>query len=253
MRNVQGINHFITITTISSFLGESLGIDPRQPIKLVDWLTFPQQRLLEITSGKIYRDDLKIKELIERFRYYPRDLWLYMMASQWQKIAEEEAFVARTAAVGDELGSMILAARIVKELMDLSFLMEKKYAPYSKWFGTLFSKLEIAGKLEPVLLRVLQSNSIHLREKWLSEAYRTVAQKHNSLKITGKVSTRASRYYNRPYLVLHADRFAREIRKKISDETIRNLPLIGSIDQVSDNPVLLMNQKTLAKMRVLYV
>ena len=37
---------------------------------------------------------------------------------------------------GDELGSQVVAARLVREIMKLAFLMEKKYAPYSKWLGT---------------------------------------------------------------------------------------------------------------------
>jgi len=37
---------------------------------------------------------------------------------------------------------------MVKELMELSFLLEKKYSPYSKWFGTAFSHLMIAKKIE---------------------------------------------------------------------------------------------------------
>ena len=48
----------------------------------------------------------------------------------------------------------IVAARIVREIIKLSFLIERKYAPYSKWLGSAFVRLRIAGQLSPILNRV---------------------------------------------------------------------------------------------------
>jgi Domain of unknown function (DUF4037) len=62
-------------------------------------------------------------------RWYPHDLWLYLLAAQWRCIEQGEAFVGRTGAiVGDDLGSRVVAARLVRELMRLCFLMEQQYA-----------------------------------------------------------------------------------------------------------------------------
>ena len=72
------------------------------------------------------------------FSYYPQDVWLYILAAQWIKIAEEEAFLGRSGEVGDELGSMVIAVRQVRNLMYLCIL-EREYAPYNKWLGTAFS------------------------------------------------------------------------------------------------------------------
>ena len=251
-RKSGDVNHYIIMTTIRSFFEEILGVDLSEKIENLTWLALPQQRLLEITSGKIFRDDIRLKAAVDRFRYYPRDIWLYLMAAQWSKISQEEAFVGRASSVGDEAGSRIIASRIAKELMELCFLMEKKYTPYSKWLGRAFSRLEISTELRPVIEKVLESGSIDIREKWLSEAYRVVAQRHNSLKITREIPTKVSRYYNRPYPVIHADRFAGEIRKKIRDERIRRLLLIGSVDQITENPLLLNDRDKLKQIRILY-
>jgi hypothetical protein len=251
-RKATGINHYIVILTIGSFFNDTLGFEPPKTIKSWMWLAFPQQKPLEITGGKIFRDDLNLKKVIARFSYYPRDVWLYLMAAQWSKISEEEAFVARASSVGDEIGSRIIASRITKELMELCFLMERKYIPYSKWFGMAFSTLEISSELRPVLENILEANSIRSREKWLSEAYHLVTEKHNSLHITGKLSTETSKFYGRPYLVIHADRFAKEIRGKISDAKIRRLPLIGSINQITDNSILLNDKIRLQKIYPLF-
>jgi Domain of unknown function (DUF4037) len=49
---------------------------------------------------------------------------------------------------------MSMWARLVEALMKLRFLMEKKYAPYSKWFGTAFNELRWSQKLAPIFAKV---------------------------------------------------------------------------------------------------
>lgn len=80
-----------------------------------------------------------------------------MLAAQWIKIFKEQAFVGRCGDAGADFGSMIIAARQVKNLMRLCFLMERKYAPYSKWFGTAFAGLDCAKELNPIFKEVLQA------------------------------------------------------------------------------------------------
>ncbi len=237
------IDHYVMFYTIRSFFKEYLGIHPYQKIRDSTWLTLPQQKLLSIVKGKIFHDGLGIKAIIKNFEYYPRDVWLFMLASQWSKISQKEAFVGRTAVVGDELGSRIIASEIVRDLMGLCFLMEKTYAPYSKWFGKAFSELKIAKEISPVLGKVLDSTSINEREYYIARAYSIVSTKHNSLKITKTMKTQVSKFYNRPYLVIHGDIFAKEIMEKIRDPSIRNLPMIGSIDQLMDSSDFLESPK----------
>jgi hypothetical protein len=62
-----------------------LGFDNRDEIKPADWLTFPEQKLRAVISGDIFRADLGLQASRERFRYYPHDVWLYLMSAQWQR------------------------------------------------------------------------------------------------------------------------------------------------------------------------
>ena len=127
------VNHMVQTFTLRSFFEARLGFDPSKKITVIDWLTVPQQRLLEVVSGEVYYDGLrKLEGIREKLKFYPHDVWLYLLAAQWSKISQEEAFVGRTGEIGDELGSRIVAARIVREIMKLAFLMEKQYAPYTK-------------------------------------------------------------------------------------------------------------------------
>ena len=234
------VNHRVDIWTIISFFKRYLDFDPFKEIKISDWLTFPEQKLLAITKGKIFHDDLGLNEIRREFKYYPRDVWLYLLSSQWMRIAQEEAFVGRCGDLGDELGSRIIASRLVRRLMKLCFLIEKEYAPYSKWFGTAFARLRSSERLMPIFDKVLAAESWKEREKHLSHAYEEVARLHNELKITKPMKTEVSKYYNRPYLVIHAEDFANEVKNTIRSKTVRNIKLnIGSIDQITDSTDLL--------------
>ena len=110
------VNHMINIYTVRSFFKARLGIDPYQQITVADWLILPQQRLLELTSGEVYHDGLgELERIRTKLTYYPKDVWLYMLSAQWTRISQEEAFVGRAGHVGDELGSQVIAARLVRD------------------------------------------------------------------------------------------------------------------------------------------
>ena len=249
------VDHMINVYTVRSFFKARLGFDLKRKITIADWLTFPQQRLLELTSGEVYYDGLgQLSKARERLRYYPKDVWLYMMAAQWTRISQEEAFVGRAGDVGDELGSQIIAARLVRDIIKLSFLLEQKYAPYSKWLGTAFSKLKIAKDLAPILRRVLLAKTWKTREKWLSEAYSVVARRHNALKITEPLSTEVADYYSRPYSVIFAERFAHAIKQAIRDPRVKRIEIdIGSIDQFTDSTDVIEDLALIKKLRTAYL
>ena len=223
--NKGPVNHRVEIFTIRSFFKEYLHFDSHREVKTSDWLRFPELKLLTITKGKIFHDDLNLNKIRKRFNYYPRDIWLHLLSLQWYRISQEEPFMGRCGDVGDELGSKIIASRLVKHLMKLCFLMEKKYAPYSKWFGTAFAELQSTKKLIPICNTVLTTQSWREREEHLSQAYSEVARLHNKLQITKTIKTEVSKFHNRPYLIIHAKTFSDEIRQIIVDKEIRDIPL----------------------------
>ncbi len=229
--------HAVTVRTVGAYFESILGIDPRGPLRPADWLTFTEQHLRSLTAGAVFHDGVgAITRLREKLRYYPRDIWLYMLAAQWRRIAQEEAFMGRCAQVGDELGSVLVTGRLVRDLMRLCFLMERVYAPYIKWLGTGFRELECGPRLGPILLRALASADWGVRERELSVAYETVADMHNGLAITDPLPTGVTGYHGRPYLVISADRFADAIRARITDPDVLALPThLGAVDQFADS------------------
>ncbi len=248
------INHMIELTTVSDFGRRELGIDPFIEFVPQDWLTFEEQRLLSLTRGRVFHDGLgQLGVLRQKLAYYPQDVWLYLLAAEWQKISQEEAFVGRTGEVGDELGSRLVAARLVQSLMRLGFMMERQYIPYSKWFGTGFSRLACAPRLLPVLHGVLAAETWPEREAPLCQAYEITAEMHNALGITPPVATQPTFYFGRPFRVIHGDKVAEEIQKAVRDERVRSLPpYIGSVNQLLVSVDVLTASDLRQKLRVLY-
>jgi hypothetical protein len=230
------VNHRIAVTSIAAWFGYELGFDPLVGITTLDWLAAPTQRLAENTGGAVFSDGLgELAEARRRIQWYPDDLWRYALACQWQRISQEEAFVGRAGEVGDELGSAVVAARLVREIIRLGFLLERRWAPYSKWLGSSFGTLKLSAVLKEHLHSVLGAASWQDRQAGLGAAYQILGQAQNQLALTEPVDPTVRPYHDRPYLVLHAERFADPLRVSLADPAIRNLPLLGTIDQVVDS------------------
>jgi len=227
----------VTVHTAGRYFESVLGADPSGELGPAAWLTFTDQHLRSLTTGAMFQDAVgQLTRLREKLRYYPHDVWLYMLAAQWRRIAQEEAFMGRCAQVGDELGSMLVTGRLVRDLMRLCFLMERVYAPYMKWLGTAFRELDCGTRVAPTLLRALTATDWTARERELSSAYEIVAAMHNSLGLTDPLPTGVTPYHSRPHLVISADRFADAIRARITDAEVLALPKhLGSIDQFTDS------------------
>lgn len=249
------VNHRITTHTVRGFFQHYMRYDPDRPLQAEDWLTFPEQFLRGIASGRVFHDGLgRLDAIRATLSDYPHFIWLYVLAAHWRRISQEEAFVGRCAQVGDELGSRLIAARLVRDLIRLCFTMERQYAPYIKWLGTAFAQLDCAERLGPILTRALDAGSWPERETHLTAAYEVVAAMHNGLGITAPLSTEVSPFHDRPFLVLHAERFDAAIRGAIADERVRALPPgIGAIDQVVDSTDVLTRPGCLDALRPLYL
>jgi len=252
---VEGpVNHRIEIHTIDSFLAGYLGLRNHREMTASVWLTRSEQRLATIRRGKVFHDQIGLNEVRAKLHYYPRDVWLFMLASAWQQLGQEEPFVGRAGDSGDELGSRVVAARLVNAAMRLGFLMEQEYAPYSKWFGTAFARLRCAPELAPVLRAALAAVDWREREAQLSQAYGILARMHNQLGITRNMPTEVSQFHDRPFMVINGEDFATEIVRQITDPEVAKIAcLIGSVNQFSANVDLLENNELLSRLEALYM
>jgi len=251
------VNHRVDVLTVRGFLQPYLNFDgDLNTLTAADWLTFSGQQLRTLTHGAVYYDGLgELTAMRQCLAYYPHDVWLYLLAAGWRRIDQEEPFVGRTGEVGDELGSCLIAGRLVRDLMRLCFLMERQYAPYPKWFGTAFARLTCAATLMPIFDRIFRAESWQDRGLQLAEAYHIVAEMHNALGITAPLPTTASRFFGRPFLVIHGGVFVDAIRAKISDPEVKriaDMTLIGATDQFADSTDLLSYPRLRKRLKHLY-
>ncbi|MEZ4865721.1 MAG: DUF4037 domain-containing protein [Caldilineaceae bacterium] len=248
------VQHRLEITTLPTYVGRYLGLDPTAELDALDWLTLSEQRLLEITAGEVYHDGLaELMPLRAKFAYYPHDVWLYRMAAQWVRISQEQAFMGRCGDVGDELGSRLVAARLVRDLMRLAFLLERCYAPYSKWLGTAFVRLPCGPTLAPLLNQVLDSHPWQARQEPLCAAYLILAEMHNALGIAERVEPQITDYFNRPYKVFFADALIAATQRQITDPQLRALPPnVGGVDQWVDSTDVTTEPYLMRKLRNFY-
>lgn len=131
--------------------------------------------------------------------------------------------------------------------------MERKYVPYSKWFGTAFDHLACAQELSPIFMQVLQAQEWKARQQFLARAYEIVARMHNALGITIGLKETAAQYHGRPYLVINGDRYGEELRKVVTSEEIRNIKHnLGSVNQFVDSNDQLSNLNLCKKLKGLY-
>jgi hypothetical protein len=230
-------HHAVQILTVRGYFHQQLGVNPLAKWTPAQWRAWPQQILRSLTSGQVFHDGLgDLTAVRQKLHYYPHDLWLYLMAAQWRRIDQEEPFMGRCGQVGDDLGSRLVAARLVRDIMHLCFLQERRYAPYIKWFGTAFQQLAGAAELVPLLTAVLQAATWPEREQGLTAVYQSIARRHNALAITAPVAPELSSFHQRPFQVLHSGRFVEALRQAITDTAVLALPEhLGGIDQFVDS------------------
>ncbi len=232
-RDDEPVRHQVAFTTVGGFFRGLLRFDPREPMTPRHWLQAPTQRLRSLTAGAVFEDGPgDLTRARQRLSWYPDDVWLYALGCQWRRLDQEEPFVGRCGQVGDELGSAIVAARLVRELMRLCFLIEREYAPYSKWLGTAFARLSSGPELVPIMRAVLAAADWRGRERQLTTVFEAVAARFNALGMTEPMEPTVRPFYARPYVVLGSCRF---VDACMAATPLRGLGFAGSVDQFVDS------------------
>ena len=233
------LRHKVAPTTLRTFILETLDWDPATSLAPADWLSISSQALGTITAGAVYFDNVgELTTLRAQLAWYPREVWLYLLACGWQRIGQEQHLMPRAGYAGDETGSALIGARLVRDIMSLGFLMERHYAPYPKWFGSAFQRLSCAPQMSPHLVQALRAGTWQERETALCQACTLLAEMHNALSLTGPLPVEPESFHGRPFRVIHAERFAQALVGQIGDPEVGRIAakgLIGSIDQFSDN------------------
>lgn len=234
------LTHGIELHDLTAWTRRRLGIGPEDPMPPTRWLAVPEQVLLSLTAGAVFRDDDSgVTALRHRLAWFPTDVWLYKLGCQWVRIGEEAAFLGRCGDTGDDLGSRLVAGRLVHDAMRIGFLMTRRYAPYAKWFGRAFRDLDLANGVAGPLAAALAAEDWRDRERFLNTALLRLAEQHLEMGLPGAIAPRLAPYHQRPYEVINAGEIAEAIFREIQDPAVQTLARTGAADQFSDSTAVL--------------
>ncbi|MFC4110089.1 DUF4037 domain-containing protein [Micromonospora zhanjiangensis] len=234
--SAHGDRHGVGVVELGEWLRAALGFDPRRGVRTADWLAIPTQRLAEVTGGAVFHDDLdELAGIRAALAWYPDDVWRHVLAAQWTRIGQEEHFVGRCAEVGDELGSRLVAGRIARDLARLHLLLGRRYPPYGKWLGSELARLPGSEPVTGALTALVTADSWPDRQVALCRALEAAAVRTNETGLAEPVEPTVRPFHHRPFLVLHADRFAAALRAAITDPALRQRPPVGAVDQFVDS------------------
>lgn len=244
--------HRVRITTVPAFLRDTIGESSAAELDAAGWMAIPGQVLLEVTGGAVFHDgpgDLMAER--EALAWYPDDIWRYRLAAAWKRVGQVEPFVGRAGEVGDDLGSHIVAMSLVRDIMHLALLQERRYAPYSKWLGTAFSRLEIAGQITPLLDSARFARTWAERERGIIASLEILGARQNNLQLSAWVDPTPRPFFDRPFTVIDAERFANALTDAITDPSVNALPpLVGGVDQFVDSTDALVSREFRAAVRL---
>jgi hypothetical protein len=227
--------HRVEVADPDDFATARLGVDVTRPWEVADWLTLTGQSVLEVTAGPVFVDtDGRLGAVRTRLAWYPDDVWLHVVACDWQRLDQELPFVGRCAQRGDDLGSRVVAARLVRSALHLGFLLERRWAPYPKWTGTLFRALPRASAAWPALDAALATDDWRARERALCDALDVLLDVQRAAGLPApEQATRG--FHDRPYRCIDPavpDALLAHVR----DPAVRVLAHgIGSVEQWVDN------------------
>lgn len=231
----------IDVLSPAQFAFDTLGFDPAGPITASDWLSVTGQAALEVTAGQVFVDHHGGLTLLrDALIWYPDDIWLYVIACDWQRLDQELPLMARAGDRGDELGSRVIAARLVDITVHLAFTLCRRWQPYSKWRGSMFANLPVADQVAVPLRAVLSATDWQERDRALCRALDTLVSFQAEIGLPAPEKATVP-FWDRPYSQV-TPTVAPALIGLIGDPEVRGLPLgVGSVEQRTDNVDILVD------------
>lgn len=198
----------------------------------LDWLSLTGQSVLEVTAGAVFSDSHGgITHIRDALAWYPPDVWANVVAADWQPIGQELPFVGRAGSRGDDLGSRLVAAEVVRAGVHLAFMLQRRWVPYSKWLGTSLVTLPSSGPAVAAAAQaVLQAPDWQVRQAALVDLLHAL---HRLQQESGlpRVEQVVEPFFDRPFVAVPAG-VAEAVMAPVQDPVVRCLPVgVGSVEQ----------------------
>ena len=166
------------VIRMSEFLASKTGkIDGE--LSLSDWFFVPEQSLIEVTNGKIFRDDLgKFSKIRNELSYMPEDVRLKKLAGNLIIMGQAGQYnYNRCIARGERAAAQLAAHEFAKSAIHAVFLINKQYLPYYKWSFRVLSFLPRISDIYSDLEYLISSGNEASESKKKSEIIDKICEK----------------------------------------------------------------------------
>ncbi|MCM1991754.1 DUF4037 domain-containing protein [Oceanirhabdus seepicola] len=251
--------HHVAITTVERYLRIQYGIVNKDNKKNeyylnnIEWLCIPEQKLLELTRGKIFEDSIgEITKVRKTFSYYNDDVWKYKVLYCWREL-DDLATVPLCFKRNQIISGKIILTRIIENTIRLVYLYNKKYYPgYMKWFSYEFSKLpKLAASISTKLEKCLNEEDITKIINIMENVFLEILEEHNRLGVTPYVEVRNNKW-TRELVNISTINVCKALEETITSE-LKELNIDGSCDQWITNSEILVWSEQFTKVKELYI
>ena len=150
MLPVGGARHGVLRT--AEFFLKTVGTEDGS-LSTEQWLTLPEQALLEATNGELFFDSLgEVSRIRQSLRYFPEDVRRKRLAGRLLLMAQAGQYnFDRCLRHGEPAAAQLAANEFVNSALAVIFLLNRRYRPYYKWsFRALRALPELNGLSVPL-------------------------------------------------------------------------------------------------------
>lgn len=179
----------ICTTSVEDFFETILGV-PDLPQRDLDWLKLCEVDLLHVTGGKVVYDGPgELTRYRRHLAYYPDNVWKKRVADWCAYAAHREGAynVQRSSRRGDEITSTMYLGQAFKRIMEMCFVLNRQYAPYTKWLNRTYRRLpKYVDRIAPALDDIMAAKAWRQRVIKLADVQYVLAESVADLGLTRK-------------------------------------------------------------------
>lgn len=191
-------------------------------LSLRQWLTLPEQALLEATDGAVFFDALgEVTRIRERLSRYPEDVRRKRLAGHLLLMGQAGQYnYSRCLAHGESGAAQLAAGEFVRSALAALFLLNRRYQPYYKWCFRALRSLERGAALAEPLEELLSTGNDAARrarkEALVGQIAEAVVALLREQALTGLAGCELERH-------------AYAVNDRIADAEIRNLHILAAV------------------------
>lgn len=180
------------------------------------WLSLPEQALLEATNGELFFDSLgEVTGIRASLRYFPEDVRLKRLAGQLLLMAQSGQYnYARCLRHGEPAAAQLAACEFVNSALAAIFLLNRRYRPYYKWsFRALRGLAELSGLSAPLEAILTGTDGTRQQIDLVSSAVTAALRAQGLTQVPGD----------------DLERHAYAVNDRIADPAVRNLHILAAV------------------------